>query len=164
MVTRITALAETHEVNSFDCGNDKLNEFLWATARQHQKKFISKTYVLTDDDAPTEVLGFYTLAVRRMTPKSELPPEMAKKLPLEVPGLTLARLAVGAMHKRQGHGEYLLIHALNKANDVANMVGGYALFVDAKDGDGADFYKKYGFVQFPDDPLTLCLPFHFVQK
>jgi ribosomal protein S18 acetylase RimI-like enzyme len=61
--------------------------------------------------------------------------------------------------KGRGHGEYLLFHALDRAARVANEIGGYAVFVDAKDEAAAAFYKKYGFAAFPDDPLILCMPF-----
>jgi GNAT superfamily N-acetyltransferase len=158
MATRVTPLETMHEVEKFNCGNIELNGFLQHTAGQHQRKSISKTYVLVDDRAPTEVMGFYTLAVRKMVPKEELPPEMAKKLPREVPGFTLARLAIQDGLKGQKHGEYLLMHALDRAARVAGEIGGYAIFVDAKDSSAAAFYQRYGFTPFPDDPLILCLP------
>jgi GNAT superfamily N-acetyltransferase len=104
------------------------------------------------------------LAVRKMVPKEDLPPEMAKKLPREVPGFSLARLAVRDDLKGRHHGEYLLFHALDRAARVAGEIGGYAVFVDAKDRGGADFYKKYGFTPFPDDPLILCLPVKDIPK
>ncbi len=159
MATRIVPLEVGHDVKAFDCGDSDLNFFLQATAGQHQRKFISKTYVLIDDKAPAEVMGFYTVAVRRLVAKHELQPAMAKRLPREVPGFSLARLAVRNDLKGQGHGEYLLYHALDRAARVANEIGGYAIFVDAKDATAAEFYKKYGFTPFPDDPLTLCMPF-----
>lgn len=164
MATRVTPLESVHDVKAFDCGNEDLNVFLQNIARQHQRKFISKTQVLIEDDAPLEVMGFYTLAVRKMVPKEDLPPEMAKKLPREVPGFTLARLAVREDLKGQHHGEYLLAHALDRAARVANDVGGYGLFVDAKDARGAEFYAKYGFTPFPDDPLILFMPFKNIPK
>jgi GNAT superfamily N-acetyltransferase len=156
MAIRVVPLETVHEVKEFDCGNSDLNLFLQATAGQHQRKFISKTYILIDDDAPTEVMGFYTLAVRRMVSKDDLPPE---RLPREVPGYSLARLAVRENLQGQGHGEYLLFHALDRAARVAGEIGGYAAFVDAKNEAGAEFYKNYGFIPFPDDPLILCMPF-----
>lgn len=159
MAIRVVPLETIHEVKQFDCGNGDLNVFLQATAGQHQRKFISKTYVLIDDDSPTIVMGFYTLAVRRMVSKDDLPPEMAKRLPREVPGFSLARLAIQDELKGQGHGEYLLYHALSRAARVAGEIGGYAAFVDAKDEKAALFYKKYGFIAFPDDPLILCMAF-----
>ena len=164
MVTRVMPLETVHEVKEFDCGNNELNVFLKSTAGQHQRKFISKTYVLIDDGAPTEVMGFYTLAVRRMVPKDDLPLEMAKRLPREIPGFSLARLAVRHDLKGQHHGEYLLLHALDRVARVANEIGGFAMFVDAKNDAGANFYKKYGFIPFPDDPLTLCLPFKDIPR
>jgi GNAT superfamily N-acetyltransferase len=165
MATRVTQLeSEVHEIKNFDCGNAKLNEFLQTTAGQHQRKFISKTYVLIDDDEPTEIMGFYTLALRRMVSKEELPSQMAKRLPREVPGFSLARLAVRHDLKKQGHGEYLLYHAIDRAARVAAEVGGYAIFVDAKSEEGAGFYRKYGLVPFPDDPLILFMPFANLPK
>lgn len=158
MAIRVVPLETSHEVKQFDCGDIDLNVFLQASAGQHQRKFISKTYVLIDDDAPAIVMGFYTLALRRMVSK-DLPPAMAKRLPCEVPGFSLARLAVQEELKGQGHGEYFLIHALRRAARVAGEIGGYAAFVDAKDDKAAAFYKKYGFIPFPDDPLTLFMPF-----
>lgn len=159
MAIRVTPLSPVHDVGGFDCGNDDLNAFLRTTAGQHQRKLISKTYILTSDEAPDEVMGFYTVALRKMVPKEALPPEMARKLPREVPGFSLARLAVRKDLKGRHYGEYLLIHALERAARVAQEVGGHALFVDAKDESGANFYRKYGFVPFPDDPLVLCMPF-----
>ena len=159
MAIRVVPLQIFHEVSQFDCGNYDLNDYLQSMAGQHQKKFISKSYVLVDDDTPTQVMGFYTLSVRRMVAKENLPPELSKRLPREVPGFSLARLAVRADLKGQGHGEYLLFHALDRAARVSSEIGGYALFVDAKDEEAAAFYKKYGFIPFPDDPLILCMPF-----
>jgi ribosomal protein S18 acetylase RimI-like enzyme len=164
MAIRVTSLEAIHEVKEFDCGNQELNVFLRTTAGQHQRKYVSKTYVLVDDEAVTEVMGFYTLAVRRMIPKEELPPQMAKKLPREVPGFSLARLAVRNDLKGQHYGEYLLAHALDRAARVASEIGGFALFVDAKDEVGSAFYKKYGFTPFPENPLILCLPFDVIPR
>lgn len=159
MAIKVVPLETIHEVDEFDCGNNDLNVFLQATARQHQRKFISKSYVLIDDEAPLEVMGFYTMAVRKMVASDELPPNIAKKLPREVPGLSLARLAVRDDLQGQGHGEYLLAHALDRAARVAREIGGYAVFVDAKDETAAAFYRKYGFTPFPDNPFILFMPF-----
>jgi predicted GNAT family N-acyltransferase len=99
-----------------------------------------------------------------MIPKQELPLQMAKRLPREIPGFTLARLAISQKAKKQGHGEYLLVHAIDRVARVVDEVGGVAMFVDAKSEDVAQFYKKYGFVPFPDNPLILCLPFANLPK
>lgn len=158
MAHSISALEAAHEVNRFSCGKPELDVYLQATAKQHQNKNISKTYVLTDDEDPTLIIGFYTMAIRPMVPKEKMPPHMVKRLPNSVPGFTLARLAVSENHKGEGHGKTLLMAAMAKAKAVADEVGGFALFVDAKDGEASSFYQKYGFTPFPSDPLILVLP------
>lgn len=158
MAHSISALEAAHEVNRFSCGKPELDTYLQATAMQHQRKNISKTYVLTDDEDPTLIIGFYTMAIRPMTPKGAMPPHLVKRLPNTVPGFTVARLAVSEIYKGQGHGKILLIAAMAKAKAVADEVGGFALFVDAKDGEASSFYQKYGFTPFPSDPLILVIP------
>lgn len=164
MAIRVTPLETVHDIANFDCGNADLNAFLREMAGQHQRKNISKTFVLIEDDAPAVVMGFYTLALRKMVAKEELPREIAKRLPREIPALSLARLAVRNDLKGYHFGEYLLAHALNRAARVADEIGGLALFVDAKDAQGAGFYKKYGFIPFPGAPLVLFMPFQFVPR
>ncbi|MYM90543.1 GNAT family N-acetyltransferase [Rugamonas sp. FT82W] len=154
----LSALEAAHEVNRFTCGKPELDNYLQTTARQHQSKNISKTYVLTNDEDPTLVIGFFTMAIRPMTPKGDMPASLVKRLPNTIPGFTLGRLAVSEMHKGKGHGATLLMAAMAKAKAVANEVGGFALFVDAKDGEASSFYQKYGFTSFPSDPRILVIP------
>lgn len=154
---KLEALERAHDVANFDCGNAHLNNWVKTTARQHQKNNTSKTFVLVRDDKPVTILGFMTLAIREITPKDDLPPAMAKKLPTNVAGYTLARLAVSLDAQKRGYGEYLLFEAMERVVQASELVGGVAMFVDAKDG-VAEFYTKYGFIPLPDDPVTLLWP------
>lgn len=159
MALRVTPLSRVHNLKNFDCGDTELNKYLRETARQHQRKSISKTYVLVHEHAPADVIGFYTLAIRKMIPAQAFPPGWAKGMPSQVPGLTLARLAVHHTEKKHGYGTFLLFDAMECAAAAAERVGGYALFVDAKDMQVAAFYRKFGYIPFEDDPLTLFMPF-----
>lgn len=154
----VIALGTEHNVKIFDCGTEVLNVWLQETAGQHVKKMISKTYVLVDEDDPSLIIGFYAIAIRAMTPLHELPPVMQRKLPREVPGFTLGRLAVDERMKGQGWGEYLLAHAMRRIRETAESVGGAFMFVDAKDAKAAAFYAKYEFTPTPGDPLMLVKP------
>lgn len=159
MAHSVVTLDKQHDLKSFDCGNTALNTWLRTTARQHQKKSLSSTFVLVDDESPNAVIGFYTLAIRSMTAIENLPPSMTKKLPLEIPGITLARLAVAEMARKQGYGSMLLIDGMIRAKHVASQIGGFALFVNAKDEKVAEFYVHHGFEPSFSDPLMLCIPF-----
>lgn len=158
MARSIVMLGKKHDLKSFDCGNPILNIWLQTTARQHQKKSLSSTFVLVDDESSEAVIGFYALAISSMAAKEQLSPSMAKSLPLVVPGITLGRLAVAITAKEQGNGGMLLVDAMIRAKYVASQVGGFALFVDAKDEAAAGFYAHFGFEPLPDDPLKLCIP------
>jgi len=151
-------LSAVHDRENFDCGNEALNSFFKSVAGQHDSKSVSKTFVIADDEDPARVAGFYTLAMRNLTPKEQLPPEMVKRLPANLPGITLARLAVDKNYQGRGVGEDLLLSAMSRAKKVSHEIGGFALFVDAKDG-VAEFYKNYGFIPLPSDPNILFIPF-----
>lgn len=86
-----------------------------------------------------------------------MPGDLARKLPRRVPGIRLGRLAVDRSAQGRGLGELLLMDAITRAKLVLEHVGVHALFVDAKDGQAADFYRKYGFRSLPSQPLTLVL-------
>jgi hypothetical protein len=145
-------------LKSFNCGNPILNIWLQNTAKQHQKKNISRTFVLTQDESPVIILGYYTLAIRGLTITEALPQDMKKSLPLTMPTMTLARLAVSIEEQRKGHGERLLLDALAQVKTASKVIGGSFLFVDAKDIKLAGFYSRYGFVNLPSEPLILVMP------
>ncbi len=159
MALSIQTLNATHGLDGFDCGRPELNHWLQTIARQHQKKRLSSTFVLTDAAQPKVVLGYYALTVCTVLGAS-LPPKQSKKLPHIVPGVKLGRLATHRdyqAHKLLRVGETLLIDAMVRAKHISDHAGGYALFVDAIDEPAARFYERYGFVRLPDQALTLFL-------
>lgn len=146
-----------HERSAFESGNAQLDAWLRQIAHQHQKRGISKTFVAVTNDAPSRILGYYALTACEVLTE-ELPEDLAKKLPRQVPGVRLGRLAVGRSVQGQGLGELLLLDAITRTQLVLEHVGVHALFVDAKDKPAAGFYRKYGFRPLPSDPLRLVLP------
>lgn len=153
----IRTLDQTHDLKSFSCGTKDLDAWLKNTARQHQEKNISRTFVMTQDQSPITIIGYYSLAIRGLMLKEALPQHMKKALPLNVPAMTLARLAVSLQEQKKGHGERLLLDAMARVKTISSQIGGSFLFVDAKNIALAGFYARYGFVTLPNDPLTLCM-------
>jgi GNAT superfamily N-acetyltransferase len=153
----IQPLTGRHERSAFESGSAQLDAWLRQIAQQHQKRGISKTFVAVADDAPSRILGYYALTACEILTE-ELPEDLAKKLPRQVPGVRLGRLAVDRSVQGQGLGELLLIDAITRTKLVLEHVGVHALFVDAKDKQAAAFYRKYRFRPLPSDPLRLVLP------
>jgi ribosomal protein S18 acetylase RimI-like enzyme len=164
-VRKIELLAKSHDREGFDCGSEPLNLFLKQTARQHAARGISRTFVLVEEEAsePKPILGFFSLNICQI--KSEtLSAEEAKKLPRDVSGIRLGRLAVAKACQRQGIGKTLLVAALGKFMEIFNTVGGIGLFVDAKDHEAKRYYEQFGFVSLPSNELELFMPVKTIQE
>jgi ribosomal protein S18 acetylase RimI-like enzyme len=164
-VHKIELLAKSHDRDGFDCGSEPLNLFLKQTARQHAERGISRTFVLVDEaaTAPKPIVGFFSLNICQI--KSEtLTPQEARKLPRDVAGVRLGRLAVAKAYQRQGIGKTLLVAAMGKFIEIFNTAGGVGLFVDAKDQDAKRYYEQFGFVSMPSNELELFLPVKTIQE
>lgn len=159
----IKLLDTFHERDNFDCGSEALNLYLQQTARQHNKKGISRTFVLIDSAQPQTIIGFFTLALCEVR-TIQLPKKWTKKYPATIAGVKLARLAVAKSYQRQGIGEILMLEAMKRALIIADNAGVIGLFVDAKDEAAKDYYYQYGFVSFEDNPLKMFLPLSTIRE
>ncbi len=72
-------------------------------------------------------------------------------------------LAVDKRHQKQGHGEWLMVDALNKLLYASDIAAFPMIVVDAKDG-AAAFYEQFGFIPFRDAPHKLFMPAQSVRK
>jgi ribosomal protein S18 acetylase RimI-like enzyme len=156
---QVVPLTRDHDRAGFDCGVPELNRFLKATARQHNDKGISRTFVLTDEQNPRVILGSFTLTICEVDIR-EVPASYAKKYPPQhsLPAVRLARLAVSAKERGKRYGEALLGEAIHRTATIAGQAGLIGLFVDAKDEAAQLFYEKYGFVSTEGRPRQLFLP------
>ena len=162
---KIEALGKDHDRERFDCGSEPLNLYLRQTARQHADKGISRTYVIVDESAslPKPILGFFTLNICQI--KSEtLGPAESRRLPRDVAGIKLGRLAVAKQYQRQGIGKVLLVAAMAKFIEIFNVAGGIGLFVDAKDEQAKLYYEQFGFISLPSSEFELFLPVKTIQE
>ena len=154
---KIETVSWDHNRSGFDCGNDALNQYLKKIARQHLNKGLSRTFVLVDDNIPTEILGFFTLVSCEIF-VDKLPRKYAKKYPSKAPAAKLARPAVAKDRQRQGLGTHMMINAVERVIRVSQDLGIIGFFVDAKDNKARAYYEQFGFIQLPDNPLELFLP------
>jgi GNAT superfamily N-acetyltransferase len=158
-VVEVQPLSQQHDRAAFDCGVPTLNDFLRQTARQHQEKGVSRTFVLVDPDSksPREIIGYFALSACEAV-TAALPANLAKRLPRTIPAVLLGRLAVHRAFQGQGHGSVLLVEAVRRVATTASLIGLAGLFVDAKGDAAATFYRKFGSVPLPDNPHRLFLP------
>jgi len=156
----IRPLDAIHDRAGFDCGTEALNNFLRKTARQHREKGLSNTFVLLDEEAQQNILGFLTLSFLEVD-ASVLPHDSARRLPKtsRLPAAKLARLAVNLRNQGKGYGSILLVDAVKRVAAASMESGGIVgLFVDAKDEKARKFYLRFNFIPLLDDAFSLFLP------
>jgi GNAT superfamily N-acetyltransferase len=151
-------IAKRHDRAAFDCGDPDLNLYLQRYARQNHESGGAKCFVAAPYDAPSHVLGFYTLSPASLD--YDRTPALAKKglARYDVPVFRLGRLAVDRAVQGRGLGGALLLRAADRCIRVAHDVGGVALLIDAKNERAAHWYVSYGAMPLLDAPLTLALP------
>ena len=148
-------LTETHDVASFDCGNDDLKRFLQRHALNNQRNQSARTYVALRGE--TRVVGFYTLAAASAE-SDVVPPRLARGLARHpIPLTLLARLGVDSTEQGAGLGAGLLKDAFKRFLQAQAIIAARALVVQAKDEGARAFYRHFGFVPSPIDPYHLFL-------
>ena len=151
---RIEKLDRTHVVEPFTCGQPELDRFLIRHALGAQQSNSSQTYVAV---AGKEIIGFYTIVAGEVH-HANAPERVVKGMPRHpIPLLVLARLAVHSSAQGRGTGAGLLLDALGRTLQVADVVGIRALAVHAKDDQAAAFYRHFGFAPSPTDPRHLFM-------
>jgi len=156
----ISLLNQDHDRNSFDCGDPDLNFFLKNLSSSFLKRNLCGIHILEDETDPCKILGFYAISPISIEYK-KLPLDVRKKYPPKIdkiPAYLLGKLAVSEKFKGKGFGEILLMDALAFIAEESKKMGGAFVLVDAKNEKAKSFYEKYGFIEFPDNPLCLFLP------
>lgn len=150
----VRKLAAADVVESFDCGQPALNQFLQRFALVNQKSNSAQTYVSCHSGA---VVGYYSLAVGSVEPATAAP-RVIKGIPRHpVPVMILARLAVDLQHQGAGLGKALLKDALMRTAQAADIAGIRALLVHAKDQSARQWYLNWEFEPSASDPFHLFL-------
>jgi GNAT superfamily N-acetyltransferase len=151
---RIEKLDRTHAVENFNCGQAELDRFLIRHALRAQQANSSQTYVGVSAD---EIVGFYTIVAGEVQ-HADAPERVVKGMPRHpVPLLVLARLAVERKWQGRGSGSGLLLDALGRTLQVADVIAVRALAVHAKDDPASAFYRHFGFAPSPTDPRHLFM-------
>lgn len=159
-------LDEAHISSGFRCGKPSLDFYFAKHALPNHRERVGVTYVLPRDaDDPNDlplVLGFYTLSMAQLQSALAAPLVQAKLPRYPVPVALIGRLAADERTKGRGLriGETLLLDALARIVNAAQMIGCVGTIVDALDAEAEGFYRKYGFATVTDDgwPRRMFLP------
>ncbi|MGB5465089.1 MAG: GNAT family N-acetyltransferase [Sedimenticolaceae bacterium] len=81
-----------------------------------------------------------------------------------ISNLLLGRLAVDKSYQGQGLGAVLIADALQRIALASQVMAVYAVVVDALNESAAEFYRQFGFIPLPSQPLKLFLPMDTVTE
>jgi len=145
-----------HQREGFACGEAVLDEFLKTRARKHREQNISSTFVAVPPGGSV-VAGYYTLA-ERMLLFEDMPTALVKRPPRHpIPSVLIGRLAVDMAHQGNGVGKILLVDALRTCVAAADLIGIFAVVVDAKNERAKSWYQRHGFSSLPSRPMQLFI-------
>jgi len=166
LLAKIEPLSDSHDRTSFSCGVESSDKYLHLHAGQDAKRRVAATFILSMQEQPNNVLGYYTLSSTGVDP-GELEPSVRKKLPPYplIPATLLGRLARHKNHQGSGLGEYLLIDALNRSFQHSKEIASYAVIVDAIDERAHAWYSdKWGFIPLQAGRDRLYLPMKTIER
>ena len=155
MAVVIEKLSQSHDLAGFDCSNATLDVWLKRFAWANQRAEAAKTYVAHRGDG--RVVGYHALAAGSVL-KHEAPERIAQGMANHPVGVILiGRLAVDKSEHGKGLGKALLLDALARIAQAADVVGVRAVLVHAIDDAARKFYLHHGFQSSPIDPMQLMM-------
>ena len=154
----VRKLSADEQVNSFNCGDADLNDFLINEAVPYRQALLAVTYVF-EEKSTKQVAAFFSLANDRVSlsdfeNKTEFNRFRKTRFVNEkrlrsYPAVKLCRLGVDESMKGQSIGT-LLLRFIKSYFVVDNKTGCRFLTVDAY-ADAVPFYLKNGFVPLNED-------------
>ena len=154
----ITPLHKSHDRKSFDCGEKSLNQYLHNYANQDIKRRINKVFVASPPEKPKQIIGYYSLSAGSLH-TSDLPKALQRRPPrYPVSVVLLGRLATANAFQGKGIGSMLIADALQRITHAGQVMAIYAVVVDALNDRAAEFYRQFGFISLPSQPLSMFLP------
>lgn len=147
-------LQEGNSINTFNCGDDDLNNFIIHESANYSKARISVTYTISDKEKEDKVIAYFSLAndklsVSDFNSNSEFNRFRKHRFPHEkilrsYPAVKLCRLGIDTAYKGIGLGS-VLINFIIGLYMTSNRAGCRFVTVDAYNT-AVPFYEKNGFI------------------
>ncbi len=154
---QLTRLTDTFPINSFDCGDEDLNDFLLNDAKAFQRKQIAYTYILEDDG---RILAYFCLLndkISRQDSSNSMWKRIKKEFPIEkqfssYPAVKIGRFAVDKSMRGTGLGTELMT-SLKFLLQEKHVVSAFRFITVDAYINAIPFYEKNDFkLLMPSDP------------
>ncbi len=151
---RIKPLGPQHDRGAFCCGNDQIDAFCRDRAQKDHDRYRTRVFVACPD-ASNVVVGFYSLSVRSIAPRTILNIGFGS---WDIPGVYLGMIGVCQDVAKGGIGSALMLDAFTRTLKVAENAGTYCLWLTAIDEERAAWYAARDFVRMEPGKLDMYVP------
>jgi GNAT superfamily N-acetyltransferase len=130
---------------TFDCGNSTLNSYLKKYAYKDNE---SVTYIIFNNSVS---IGYYTLTCYGIVKKNDLGIEITPAVQIKF--FALDKNYQGELYpgKNLKYSELLFSHVLEQISESAHKEFGAGYIILYSVPDAVNFYKKFGFVETPNE-------------
>ena len=146
-------LNDEHQIDSFDSGEQALDDWLRRRAPANQASGASRTYVVCEGKM---VVAYYALASGGIA-QGAVAGRFRRNMPDPIPVVVLGRLAVDRSYQGRGLGRALFKDAARRVAQAADTIGIRGIVVHAISEEARKFYIALGFDPCPAEAMTLVV-------
>lgn len=147
---KITHIQSKNCVRNFRCGVREIDGWAKDKAWKFHDRGRAKVFVAKSNEVPT-TLGFYSLSFSLENTSKLSKSEDRDAWKDDAPLLYIDYLAVKTPFQSQKLGQFMLVDALRRSNEVSQNVAYYGAALRPLNERTTELYKKFGFVIAPDE-------------
>lgn len=132
----LTSYNDEFNIETFECGNEDVNDYLKQKASSQEKEKITKIFIIHKN---RRIIAYSAIFCSHLFFKL---PDQEKEF--RVPGICIGQLGVDTEFQEKGLGKILVQHAISLGNKISNYSGCRIIYVKAYDS-AIDYYKNLQF-------------------
>jgi ribosomal protein S18 acetylase RimI-like enzyme len=161
---------ERHDRTGFSCGVEAVDNYFKKTAGKLVSAGNVRLFVMVNPDG--NLIGFYAINAHAVDYR-DLPSRFARSRPGHgsIPAAFVAMIGRDQRYSGQGFGSDLLVDALRRITQAADVIGLAVVLLDLLDCGNPErtarrqsLYQSYGFQPLPSNPTRLYLPLAAVRN
>lgn len=161
----IRPLDKLHDLAGFECGVERIDNYLTKTAWREHKTHKIRVFAATLPGSQV-VVGYYSLTFIVWTDESIGEKVRTKFVSsgAAVPAIYLPKIGVRETHAKTGIGSALVKNAFERSLLIADNAAIGTLTLDAIDPAKAVWYASLGFVPFAEGDLKMVISLNNLRK
>ena len=157
--------ADRHDRSAFDCGVDRIDNFLKLTASKYVREDNGKIYVALERESG-RLVGFHAIGPHAID-VTEFDEASHKRFPKgwdRIPAFYLSMIGTDRSVQGKGLGTFLLGDVFRRCLAVSEQIGGRFIVLDAINDKAAALYRRVGFEELTSHPGRMVISIAKVRR